>query len=666
MDIELLAINTIRTLSMDGVQKAESGHPGTPMALAPLAYRLFTKHMKHDPSDPKWFDRDRFILSAGHASMLLYSTLHLTGYGLTVEDLKQFRQWESKTPGHPEHDLTPGVETTTGPLGAGISNAVGFAMAEAHLAAVFNKPGNEIINHRTWFICSDGDLMEGVSHEAASFAGHNGLGKLIGFYDDNRITIDGKTELAYSDDAEKRFTGYGWQVLRLDDVNDLAAIDKIVYQALADSSRPTLVITRTHIGFGSPNKVDTAKAHGEPLGKDEVVLSKKNLGWPWPEESFRVPPEVLQHCQQYISSNVKRRTDWEKQLESHPDVAELKRRIAGKLPKDWESRIPTFTKETGGVASRAASQAVLNALVPALPELLGGSADLTPSNGTALKGQADFAKGNKAGRYVHFGIREHGMGGIMNGIALHGALRPYGATFLIFSDYMRPTIRLAALMKQPVIFIYTHDSIGLGEDGPTHQPVEQMATLRTIPGLVVLRPADANEVAESWRIAINRTDGPTVLVFTRQKLVFVDRTVSGDASGVAKGGYVLSEADGKKPGKKSPKPKVVLMSSGSEIGIALAAQQLLARKKIKARVVSMPSHELFAEQDKKYRESVLPKGVPRVAVEAAHPMSWHKWVGDNGAVVGIERFGASAPFEKIYEEYGITAGAVVKAATSLL
>ncbi len=666
MEIELLAINTIRTLSMDGVQKAESGHPGTPMALAPLAYRLFTKHMKHDPSDPKWFGRDRFILSCGHASMLLYSTLHLTGYGLSVDDLKQFRQWESKTPGHPEHDMTRGVETTTGPLGAGISNAVGFALAEAHLAATFNKPGNEIINHHTWFICSDGDLMEGVSHEAASFAGHNGLGKLIGFYDDNKITIDGDTDLSFSEDMGKRFEGYGWQVLHLADVNDLAAIDKIVAQALAEKSKPTLVVTRTHIGYGSPNKVDSHKAHGEPLGKDEIVLTKKNLGWPWPEESFRVPPEVLQHCQQYVTANSKRRGEWQKQLDSHPDAAELKRRIANRLPSGWESKVPVFTKETGGVASRAASNVVLNALIPALPELIGGSADLTPSNGTALKAQTSFSKKNAAGRYLHFGIREHGMGGIMNGMALHGAVRPFGATFLIFSDYMRPTIRLAALMKQPVIFIYTHDSIGLGEDGPTHQPVEQMATLRTIPGLVVLRPADANEVAESWKIAIARTEGPTVLVFTRQKLVFVDRTVSGDASGVARGGYVLTEADGQKPSTKHEAPQVVLMSSGSEVGYALTAQAKLKEGGVNARVVSMPSHELYAAQDKAYRASVLPAGVPRVAIEAAHPMSWHRWVGDNGTVIGIEKFGASAPFEKIYEEYGISADRVVKEAKDLL
>jgi transketolase len=666
MDLDLLSINTIRTLSMDGVQKADSGHPGTPMALAPLAYRLFTHHMKHDPSDPNWFDRDRFVLSCGHASMLLYSTLHLTGYGVSLDDLKQFRQWESKTPGHPEHDLTPGVETTTGPLGQGIANAVGFAMAEAHLAAVFNKPGHEVVNHFTYFICSDGDLMEGVSHEAASFAGHNGFGKLIGFYDDNKITIDGGTDLSYSDDAEKRFAGYGWQVLRLDDVNDLAAIDRVIEKAKADPDRPTLVITRTHIGFGSPNKQDTSKAHGEPLGKDEIVLTKKKLEWPWPEESFKVPPEVPPHCQLRRTQNAQRRTDWQKALASHPDAAEINRRIAGKLPTDWQTKIPTFTKETGGVASRAASNVVLNALVPVLPELIGGSADLTPSNGTSLKSQTAFARKTKAGRYVHFGIREHGMGGIMNGVALHGGLRPFGGTFLIFSDYMRPSVRLAALMKQPVIFVYTHDSIGLGEDGPTHQPIEQLSTLRTIPGLVLLRPADANEVAESWRIAIQRTHGPTALVFTRQKLVFVDRATHGDASGVARGGYVLAESDGNKPSPISHQPQVVLLSSGSEVGIALAAHDKLKAQGVKSRVVSMPSHELFAEQDAKYRASVLPDGVPRVAVEAGHPMSWYRWVGDNGTIIGIERFGASAPFEKIYQAYGLTPERVVQAATALL
>src|SRR5688572_17059102 len=639
MDIDLLAINTIRTLSMDAVQKAESGHPGTPMALAPLAYKLFTQHMKHDPSDSIWFDRDRFVLSAGHASMLLYSVLYLTGYKLALDDLKEFRQWESKTPGHPEYGYTDGVETTTGPLGQGFANAVGMAMAEAHLAAVFNRPGHEIVDHHTWFIASDGDLMEGVSHEAASFAGHNGFGKLIGFYDDNKITIDGSTELSYSDDAEKRFTGYGWQVLRLQDVNDLDAIDKVIAIAKEETNKPTLVITRTHIGFGSPKKQDTASAHGEPLGKDEVVATKKNLGWQWPEESFKVPPEVLEHCKKLLADAGKARADWKKRFDAHPEKSELQRRIDGRLPDGWDSRIPSFTKENGSVASRAASNAVLNALVPVLPELIGGSADLTPSNGTALKGQPVFAKNKKDGRYVHFGIREHGMAAIMNGMSLHGGLRPFGGTFLIFSDYMRPSVRLAAIMGQPVIFIYTHDSIGLGEDGPTHQPVEQLSALRAIPNLTLIRPADATETAEAWRVAIAHGDGPTALVFTRQKLGFIDREKYAPAAGVVLGGYVLAD---------SSKPQVVLMSSGSEVGLVLAAHEQLVASGVRSRVVSMPSHELFARQDDKYRATVLPPGIPRVAVEAAHPMSWQRFVGDNGVVLGIERYGASAPYETIY------------------
>jgi transketolase len=656
MNIDLLTINTIRTLAMDAVQKAESGHPGTPMALAPLAYRLYMKHMKHDPADPAWFDRDRFILSAGHASMLLYASLYLSGYDVSLEDLKNFRQWESKTPGHPEYGYTDGVETTTGPLGQGIANSVGFAMAEAHLAAVFNKPGNEIVDHYTWFIASDGDLMEGVSHEAASFAGHNGFGKLIGFYDDNKITIDGSTELSYSDDAEKRFTGYGWQVLRLDDVNDLDAIDAVIAKAKAETDKPTLVITRTHIGYGSPKKQDTASAHGEPLGKDEVVATKKNLGWEWPEETFKVPPEVLEHCRSLVAESAKPRAEWKKRFESHPDKAELQRRIDGRLPDGWESKIPSFTKENGSVASRAASNAVLNALVPVLPELIGGSADLTPSNGTALKGQPVFAKNKKDGRYVHFGIREHGMAAIMNGISLHGGLRPFGGTFLIFSDYMRPSVRLAAFMGQPVIFVYTHDSIGLGEDGPTHQPIEQLSTLRAIPNLTLIRPADATETAEAWRVAIAHQDGPTALVFTRQKLGFIDREKYAPAAGVVLGAYVLAD---------SAKPQVVLMSSGSEMGLVIAAHEKLVAAGVRSRVVSMPSHELFARQDAKYRASVLPPGVPRVAIEAAHPMSWQRWVGDTGVVLGLERYGASAPYERIYQELGLTVDQVVAEATKL-
>jgi transketolase len=667
MDIDQLTINTIRTLSMDAVQKAESGHPGTPMALAPLAYKLFTHHMKHDPSDPKWPDRDRFVLSCGHASMLLYSSLFLTGYDLALEDLKQFRQWESKTPGHPEYGYTPGVETTTGPLGQGLANSVGFAMAESHLAAVFNRPDHEIVNHYTWFICSDGDLMEGISHEASSFAGHNGFNKLIGFYDDNHITIDGPTELAYSDDAEKRFQGYGWHVLRLPDVNDLAAIDGVIAQAKAEEGRPTLVITRTHIGFGSPNKQDTAKAHGEPLGKEEVVLAKKNLGWPWPDETFKVPPEVLEHCRKAVQKGKKAHADWDKAFaayqSAHPaDAAELERRLAGKLPDGWQSKIPTFTKENGSVASRAASNTVLNALVPVLPELIGGSADLTPSNGTALKNQPTFARDCKNGRYVHFGIREHGMAGIMNGLALHGGVRPFGGTFLIFSDYMRPSVRLAAIMKAPVIFVYTHDSIGLGEDGPTHQPIEQLSTLRAIPELTLIRPADANESAEAWRVAVGHRDGPVALVFTRQKLGYIDREKYAPASGLARGAYVLAGKvilGGKQPG-------VVLMSSGSEVSLVLAAYEKLESQGINPWVVSMPSHELFARQDAAYRASVLPAGVPRLAVEAAHPMAWYRWVGDDGVVLGIERYGASAPYEKIYEALELTVDRIVDAAQRLV
>jgi transketolase len=661
MDIDQLAINTIRTLAMDAVQKAESGHPGTPMALAPLAYKLYTQHMKHDPSDPNWFDRDRFVLSAGHASLLQYSVLYLSGYELTLEDIEQFRQWESRTPGHPEYGYAPGIETTTGPLGQGVANAVGFAMAEAHLAAVFNKPGHEIVNHRTWFICSDGDLMEGISHEAASFAGHNGFGKLIGFYDDNRITIDGSTDLSYSDDAEKRFTGYGWQVLRLDDVNDLSAIDRVVDQAKSERDRPTLVITRTHIGYGSPNKQDTAKAHGEALGNEEVVLTKKNLGWSWPDETFKVPPEVLDHCRKATKAIARTHAEWNERFgkyesEYASEAAELKRRIEGRLPDGWQSKIPTFTKDNGALASRAASNIVLNALVGVLPELIGGSADLTPSNGTALKSQPVFARGCKQGRYVHFGIREHGMAAIMNGLALHGAVRPFGGTFLIFSDYMRPAVRLASIMKQPVIFIYTHDSIGLGEDGPTHQPVEHLSTLRAIPDFTLIRPADASETAEAWRVAIAHA-GPTGLVFTRQKLGFIDRDKYAPAAGLVLGAYVLAD---------SQEPQVVLMSSGSEVTLVLAAYERLTAQGIRARVVSMPSHELFARQDAKYRASVLLDGVQRIAVEAAHPMSWYRWVGNNGVVLGIERYGASAPYERIYEELGLTVDKVVSTAASLV
>jgi transketolase len=514
--------------------------------------------------------------------------------------------------------------------------------------------------------------MEGISHEAASFAGHFGFSKLIGFYDDNHITIDGKTDLTYSDNVESRFRGYNWNILRLDDVNDLAAIDRVIAQAKSQHDKPTLVITRTHIGYGSPKKQDTEKAHGEPLGKDEVVATKKNLGWPWPDEQFRVPDEVLKHCRDLTKERARAHADWNKRYAAYESAypllaAEFTRRMRRRLPDGWTKQIPVFTKENGNVASRAASNTVLNALIGALPELIGGSADLTPSNGTALKNQPSFARDCRQGRYVHFGIREHGMGGIMNGLVLHGGVRPFGGTFLIFSDYMRPAVRLACIMKQPVIFIYTHDSIGLGEDGPTHQPIEHLSALRAIPDITLIRPADANETAEAWRVAVEH-DGPTLLVLTRQKLGFIDREKYASADGVRRGAYVLAE-NGQPTAPKAPAEHgldVVLMSSGSEVALILAAHEKLTAQGIRSRVVSMPSHELFAAQDQQYRDSVLPAGVPRLAIEAAHPMSWYRWVGDSGVVLGLTRFGASAPYEKIYEELGLTVDHVVRTAERLV
>ncbi len=656
-ELDLLCINTVRTLAMDAVQAAESGHPGTPMALAPLGYALYTRHMRHDPADPSWINRDRFVLSCGHASMLLYSCLFLSGYGLTLEDLKQFRQWESRTPGHPELGYTPGVETTTGPLGQGIGNAIGMAVAQAHLAAVFPKAP---LDHHTYFICSDGDLMEGISHEAASYAGHFGLGKLIGFYDDNKITIDGPTSLTFTDDTAKRFEGYGWQVLHIADVNDLAQIDAAVAQAKADTQRPTLVITRTHIGFGSPHKQDTNKAHGEALGKDEIVLTKKNLGWP-STESFYVPDEALAEWRKAKDKGAKVHAEWnvvwKAYLAGSPaDAQELTRRLDGRRDTGWEAKIPIFTAENGNVASRAASGAVLTAIAPLLPELVGGSADLTPSNNTQVKAWSEFAPSNAVGRYMHYGIREHAMCAIMSGMALHGGILPYGGTFLIFSDYMRPAIRLAAFMKQQVIYVFTHDSIGLGEDGPTHQPVEQLSSLRAIPGLTVIRPADAIETAGAWTVAVNHRHGPVALVLTRQKLPLIEHAA---ADRVARGGYVLSDADGRSP-------QVVLLSSGSEVSLITTAQAMLREHGIRARTVSIPSHELFLQQSSDYRRSVLPPGVPRVSIEAGHTMSWDRFVGDSGIALGILRFGASAPAERIFKELNITAQAVVDAAVTLV
>lgn len=646
---------------MDAVQAANSGHPGTPMALAPLAYALYTRHASHNPADPRWPNRDRIVLSAGHASMLLYSTLYLTGYDVKLEDIKAFRQWGSRTPGHPEYGHTAGIETTTGPLGQGMANSVGMAVAEAHLAAVFNREGHQVIDHYTWFIAGDGCLMEGISHEAASFAGHQKLGKLIGFFDDNSITIDGRTDLSCSDDVAKRFESYGWQVLHITDVNNQAQIDAAINVAKRDTDRPSLIITKTIIGFGSPNRADTAKAHGEPLGKEEIALTKVKYGWP-SAEPFHVPGESLDHWRQARTRGIDLQAEWMKRFAAYSkafptEAKELGRRWHGDLPTQWERSVPEFDAANGNIASRAASGIALNGIAAAVPELIGGSADLTGSNLTNIKGSPVFSPEQRAGRNFHFGIREHAMGAIMNGMALYGGVIPYGGTFLVFADYMRPAIRLAALMRQQCIYVFTHDSIGLGEDGPTHQPVEHLASLRCIPNLLVLRPADANETAESWRVAVKHRTGPVALVLTRQKLSLIDRSVCASASQVAKGGYVLKDAD------KGVTPRAVIIASGSEVEIALEAQTKLESSGVPVRVVSMPCMELFAEQTEEYRNSVLLAGVKRVAIEAAHPQSWYRWTGSDDVIIGIDGFGASAPYQRIYEEYGITADRVVEAVT---
>jgi transketolase len=656
--LDKLCIDAIRVLSMDAVQKADSGHPGTPMALAPLAYVLWTRHLRYNPANPEWIDRDRFVLSAGHASMLLYSVLYLTGYDLSLDDLKQFRQWESRTPGHPEFGYTPGVETTTGPLGQGVGNSVGMAVAETQLAALFNRDGHRIIDHHTYFIASDGDMMEGVSHESSSFAGHLKLGKIIGFYDDNHITIEGDTALTFSDDTAKRYESYGWHLQRVEDANDLDALDRAIVSAKAVTDRPSLIVVRSHIGYGSPNKHDTAEAHGSPLGKDEIELTKKALDYP-SQEPFYVAPEALAHWRTMRERGASLEAEWQSRWDAYrqehaPAASELERRLRGDLLPGWEDLIPSFTAENGSVASRAASGIVLNAIAPKIPELVGGSADLASSTNTIVKGAPSMGPDDHAGRNFHFGIREHGMGAVMNGMSVHGGFIPYGATFLIFSDYMRPSVRLAAVMHRHVIYVYTHDSIGLGEDGPTHQPIEQLSTLRTIPGFTLIRPADASETAEAWRAAL-KSRGPVALVLTRQKLGFIDRTRYASAAGVAQGAYVLAEASG-------GAPQVVLMSSGSEVALIMEAQQKLEQDGIRARAVSMPSHELFAAQSPEYIREVLPDDVPRVSIEAGHPMSWHHWVGSTGIALGIERFGASAPYKEIYEHLGITVAKIVESA----
>ena len=661
--LDQLCINTVRTLAMDAVQQADSGHPGTAMALAPLAYVLWQRHLRYNPANPDWFGRDRFVLSAGHACMLLYAVLYLTGYDLSLDDIKQFRQWGSRTPGHSEHGLTPGVEATTGPLGQGVGNAVGMALAEAHLATLFNRPGHAIVDHCTYFVASDGDMMEGVSHEACSLAGHLKLGKLIGIYDDNRITIDGKTDLTFSDDTARRFESYGWHVERVADGNDLGALDAALAAARRQGDRPSLVIVRTHIAYGSPHKQDTPEAHGAPLGAEEVKLTKQRLGWP-SLEPFYVPEESLEHWRRVRDRGARLEAEWRKRHDAyraaHPDLAaELERRLAGRFPEAWDADLPAFAP-TDAQATRAASGKVLNAVAAKLPELIGGSADLAGSTNVVFKNGGDVAVGSWGARNIHFGVREHGMGAIMNGLALHGGVRPVGSTFLIFSDYMRPPIRLAALCHLPAIYVFTHDSIGLGEDGPTHQPIEQLASLRAIPHLTVLRPADATEVVEAWRAAVQHQTGPVALVLTRQKVSVIDRARYGPANGLRLGAYVLADAPG-------GKPAVILMASGSEVELVLGAYEQLAAAGLAARVVSMPSMEFFASQPQEYRDAVLPPAVgARLAVEAASPQPWYRWVGDHGAVLGLERFGASAPYQRIYRELGLTVENIVRRAKQLL
>ena len=657
-DLEQLSVNTIRTLAMDAVQKANSGHPGMPMGMADAAYVLWTQYLKHNPANPAWPDRDRFVLSAGHGSMLLYSLLHLTGYDLPLEQLKQFRQWGSETPGHPEYGDTPGVETTTGPLGQGFANGVGLALAERMLAAEFNRPGFEIVDHYTYAIVSDGDLMEGISHEAASLAGHLGLGKLIYLYDDNHITIEGDTALAFSEDIGQRFASYGWQVLSVDG-HDREAVSGAIRQSQAVKDRPAIIICRTHIAYGSPNKQDTAKAHGEPLGPDEVRLTKEAMSWP-ASAQFLIPDKVLAHFRTALDRGSEEEGQWAalfaRYEDAHPDLAaEWKRRMAGELPAGWQDAVPSFGPEDGPIATRAASGKVMTAIAPALPELVGGSADLHPSTKTYLSAFPAVERGQYGGRNLHFGVREHSMGGILNGMALHGGFRPYGATFLVFSDYMRPSIRLAALMRQLVIYVFTHDSIFVGEDGPTHQPVEHAAALRAIPGLTVFRPADANETAAAWQATVAHRDGPVALLLSRQKLPILEEV---DVEGVARGGYVLSDAQS---------PQLILVASGSEVEVALGAQKLLAEEGIAARVVSLPSWERFDAQPQAYRDGVLPPAVKaRVAVEAGVPQGWERYVGMEGAIVALDRFGASAPYQVLAEKFDFTAGVVAARAKALL
>ena len=663
--LERRSVDTVRFLAVDGVQKARSGHPGMPMGAAPMATVLFTRHLRFDPKDPDWQDRDRFVLSAGHGSMLLYALLHLTGYDLALDDLKEFRQWGSRTPGHPEHGETPGVETTTGPLGQGFATAVGMALAERLLGATFNGDGPPVMDHHTYVMAGDGDMMEGVSSEAASFAGHQQLGKLIVLYDDNGISIDGSTDLAFTEDVPARFAAYRWHVLRVDDGNDLQAIDQAVAAAKAETGRPSLIVVKTHIGYGSPNRQDTAKAHGEALGEDEVKLTKENLGWPL-EPAFHVPDDVRAFFARAGARGAEAHAEWTRRHETWRAADGERARAwddawAHRLPDGWDAALPAFTAGDKPIATRAASGKVIEALAGRVPALVGGSADLTPSNNTRTADAQDQQASTPAGRYIRFGVREHAMASMANGLAVHGGLRPYVATFFVFSDYMRAGMRMAAIMRQPVIHILTHDSVGLGEDGPTHQPVEHLAMLRATPGWVDLRPADAAETVEAWRTALRRDDGPTALVLSRQALPILDRGRYAPAAGAARGAYVLADAsDGEEP-------DIILIASGSEVHISVEAYERLVAEGVRARVVSMPSWALFERQDADYREEVLPAACDRrLAVEAATPFGWERWVGRHGVVVGIGRFGASAPGATVLEKYGFTADNVYARARELL
>jgi transketolase len=654
-DLQLRAINTLRFLSADAVQQANSGHPGLPMGAAAMAYTLWTRHLRHNPRNPLWAGRDRFVLSGGHGSMLLYSLLHLTGYELPLDEIRNFRQFDSKTPGHPEYGLTPGVETTTGPLGQGFATGVGMAIAATHLAAIFNQPGHEIIQSYIYGIVTDGDLMEGVSSEAASLAGHLQLGRIIYLYDDNHISIDGSTDLAFTEDRCARFEAYHWHVQKVEDGNDVEAVDAAIRAAKADP-RPSLIAVRTTIGFGSPKRQGTAKAHGEPLGEEELKAAKENLGWPV-EPRFLIPGEVMEFYREAVERGREREADWRMRLEAytriHPALgAELQRRLSGQLPQNWDADLPTFPADAKGMATRASSGKVLDALSKQLPELVGGSADLTPSNNTKFEEAGDFQKENPAGRYFRFGVREHAMAAALNGLNLYGGMIAYGGTFLIFSDYMKPAIRIAAISHIPSIFVFTHDSVGLGEDGPTHQPIEQLASLRATPHLTVIRPADANEVAQAWKMAISNRGGPTALALTRQAVP----TLEGTARGMLeKGAYVLEDFG---------EPQLILMASGSEVHLILEAAKQLAAEGLGVRVVSFPSWELFEAQEEEYRESVLPKAVrPRLAVEAAATLGWERYAS---SVLGIDHYGASAPYKVIFERFGFTVQNVVHRAKGML